>query len=94
MRVQVGRDKRIVQGRRQDDVLGLAHEFGQKLPPGRLRFKVVAPAAAVLDQNDFAGFGAYLGGEPVDAVHDGAQGLASEEPDLHVHDKQGVHHRS
>ena len=72
-------------------------EFRKKFPSGRLRFKDVTPAAAVLDQNDFAEFAADLGGKLVDAVQDSAQvvfGLASEEPDLHVHDEQRVHRRS
>src|SRR5262245_60148286 len=66
-RLQVGPGKRVIQCRWESNVFRLLVELRNKLPSGRVQFKVVTLGTAVLDQNDFAGFGADLGGEPVDA---------------------------
>ena len=93
-RLQVRPAERIVEGLLNNNISGISSQIGKKRPAGRLRFEIIALAAAMLDKDHRAGLVADLGGEPVDAFDDAGQvvlGLPIEESDLHIDDKHCVH---
>ena len=93
-RLQVRPAERIVEGLLNNNISGISSQIGKKRPAGRLRFEIVALAAAMLDKDHRAGLFADLGREPVDAFDDAGQivlGLPIEESDLHIDDKHCVH---
>ena len=93
-RLQVRPAERIIQILADNNISGISSQIGKKRPAGRLRFEIVALAAAMLDKDHRAGPFADLGGEPVDAFDDAGQvvlGLPIEESDLHIDDKHCVH---
>jgi hypothetical protein len=96
-RRQVRPRERIVQILLDDDIGRISKQFGKKRPARRLRFEIVALAAAMLHEDHRAGLLTHLGGEPVDAFDDAAQivfGIPVEQSNLHVDDEHGVHRAS
>ena len=69
-RLQVRPGEWIIQVLADNDITGISQQFGKKRPARRLRFEIVALAAAMLDEDHRAGPVADLGRELVDAFDD------------------------